>query len=537
MVESRKDERAVVSLIARYRSPTVFEFVEEECYDLSRGGMFIKSPNPAPAGTLLKLECQVGKGASAIRGIARVVWVRELEQENAPRGMGVKFIKLEPGSPELIEGILDKVGSLEESAAAQQVAEIEPAEPAPESKPEPEPAVEAKKDEAESEPEPPPEAAENKPEPEPERPQEENAKEPVPEAEPPAQAAETLPDTEPRTEAAEQARPEQLEKEEEKTPEPSAEEKAAVAAEPPAESPAEEPQKDDEEPKSTAEETPEQESRDRIAELAKEQLDPVRDRTTLPVPGARDERSSVSGWLIGLTAAGLLLLIAASLGFFGRSEPETEAGAEPATDEQPSQPEQQQPAEPAAQTEAQSAIPPETGEAATEPEQTEPVVEEQAPEPEPPPVAEPEPEPKRRPRKARRPRKPRTRSTTAVAEKPAEPAPAATPEPVPAATPEPEPAPIPEPEPVVDAPAEEKPVQKTPFEAATECIAQGDNQCVIKALAGRARTEREYRLLIETYRAVGNSQAAIEQMAKYVEKFPSGGRAGSYRKMLERNQL
>ena len=41
--KSRKSPRAQVSLVARYRSPTAFEFVHEECFDLSAGGMFIKS--------------------------------------------------------------------------------------------------------------------------------------------------------------------------------------------------------------------------------------------------------------------------------------------------------------------------------------------------------------------------------------------------------------------------------------------------------------------------------------------------------------
>ena len=35
--KSRKSPRAQVSLVARYRSPTAFEFVQEECFDLSLG--------------------------------------------------------------------------------------------------------------------------------------------------------------------------------------------------------------------------------------------------------------------------------------------------------------------------------------------------------------------------------------------------------------------------------------------------------------------------------------------------------------------
>ena len=100
--KSRKNPRAPVTLLARYRSPTAFEYVEERCSDLSSGGMFIESGAPAPAGTLIKLECDVNEGAGTLRGVARVVWLREQESDGQPPGMGVKFLKLEPGSRELI---------------------------------------------------------------------------------------------------------------------------------------------------------------------------------------------------------------------------------------------------------------------------------------------------------------------------------------------------------------------------------------------------------------------------------------------------
>jgi len=123
----RKSERALVSIVARYRSPLIFDYVNERCYDLSYGGMFIKSSNPVNPGTLLKLECLIDDGPEKIQGVARVIWVRRVDRTEGPRGMGVKFVKLEPGSEELIEKIIEKVAlfpqkaedSLEEAAAAQ----------------------------------------------------------------------------------------------------------------------------------------------------------------------------------------------------------------------------------------------------------------------------------------------------------------------------------------------------------------------------------------------------------------------------------
>ncbi|MBN1653985.1 MAG: PilZ domain-containing protein [Deltaproteobacteria bacterium] len=133
MTKTRKSERALVSIVARYRSPLFFEYVNERCYDLSQGGMFIKSSNPVNPGTLLKLECVVNDGPEKIRGVARVVWVRRADLAQGPAGMGVKFIKLEPGSEKLIERIIEKAGSLSTTAdadaavAQQERPETEPA--------------------------------------------------------------------------------------------------------------------------------------------------------------------------------------------------------------------------------------------------------------------------------------------------------------------------------------------------------------------------------------------------------------------------
>jgi len=108
---SRKDTRAVVSLVARYRSPTTFEYVQEACCDVSLGGMFIQSGDPAAAGTLLKLECEADRNGGKIRGVARVVWLRREPNEYGPSGMGVKFVKLEPGSKETITRVVQELAA------------------------------------------------------------------------------------------------------------------------------------------------------------------------------------------------------------------------------------------------------------------------------------------------------------------------------------------------------------------------------------------------------------------------------------------
>jgi len=72
------------------------------------------------------------------------------------------------------------------------------------------------------------------------------------------------------------------------------------------------------------------------------------------------------------------------------------------------------------------------------------------------------------------------------------------------------------------------------MDAASACLARGDNACVIHALNGKAQSAQELGLLIETYRAVGDSAAAFRNMTTYVQRFPTARRAEAYRQMLER---
>lgn len=84
------------------------------------------------------------------------------------------------------------------------------------------------------------------------------------------------------------------------------------------------------------------------------------------------------------------------------------------------------------------------------------------------------------------------------------------------------------------APARPAASDKPPIEVASACLARGDNACVIRALQGKAQSAQELGLLIETYRAMGNTAQAHKNMALYVQRFPTARRAETYRIMLER---
>jgi uncharacterized protein (TIGR02266 family) len=107
--DTRKDPRTkFVSLNVRFKSATVDEFIENHSYDVSKGGIFIKTNSPFASGTLLKFEIRLAADEPVIAGVGRVVWKREAAQSAAerPAGMGVKFIKVDEASKAVIDRLV-----------------------------------------------------------------------------------------------------------------------------------------------------------------------------------------------------------------------------------------------------------------------------------------------------------------------------------------------------------------------------------------------------------------------------------------------
>ena len=108
--DTRKDRRVkIVSLNVRYKSATVDEFIENHAHDVSRGGIFIKTANPFPPGTLLKFEIRLASDQAVIAGVGRIVWKRDAGASSGdrPAGMGVKFIKLDEPSKVVIDRLVN----------------------------------------------------------------------------------------------------------------------------------------------------------------------------------------------------------------------------------------------------------------------------------------------------------------------------------------------------------------------------------------------------------------------------------------------
>ena len=120
---SRKEPRArVLSMTVRYKSATLGEFMENHTYDVSRSGMFVKTVSPFSPGTLLKFEVKLASEERLLKGVGRVVWNRDsVGERNEPAGMGVKFIKMDESSLDMIAQVVSQQRGAQDNAFDQGV--------------------------------------------------------------------------------------------------------------------------------------------------------------------------------------------------------------------------------------------------------------------------------------------------------------------------------------------------------------------------------------------------------------------------------
>lgn len=82
-------------------------FISEYSVNISEGGMFIKSDNPAPVGTILSFEFKLKDNFTLIQGLGEVSWIREKARSpEDPAGMGVKFREVSTQSKQLISSMI-----------------------------------------------------------------------------------------------------------------------------------------------------------------------------------------------------------------------------------------------------------------------------------------------------------------------------------------------------------------------------------------------------------------------------------------------
>ena len=92
-----------------FRVPRFENFVTEYSANISATGMFVRTHEALEPGTDITLEFKVADDWKLIRGRGRVVWVRAKDEgPDAPAGMGIRFLEMDPQSRRLIHWMVDK---------------------------------------------------------------------------------------------------------------------------------------------------------------------------------------------------------------------------------------------------------------------------------------------------------------------------------------------------------------------------------------------------------------------------------------------
>jgi pSer/pThr/pTyr-binding forkhead associated (FHA) protein len=76
---------------------------------------------------------------------------------------------------------------------------------------------------------------------------------------------------------------------------------------------------------------------------------------------------------------------------------------------------------------------------------------------------------------------------------------------------------------------------ESPAKVARNCLARGDQRCAVRALEGRAENSQELALLIETYRALGETKKAVRHMESFISKYPTARQAPQYRQFIAKH--
>lgn len=84
-------------------------FITEYSQNLSMGGMFIRTSDPKPVGTIFDFELSLTDDFKLVQGIGEVIWVRATDDgPERPSGMGVRFLDLSSESRRLIQRIVEE---------------------------------------------------------------------------------------------------------------------------------------------------------------------------------------------------------------------------------------------------------------------------------------------------------------------------------------------------------------------------------------------------------------------------------------------
>jgi len=94
-------------MLVQFRLKSYEQFLADYAHDLSISGIFIRTEEPKPEGSLLYFQFTTRNDGSLIEGLGRVVRIVPAKDEE-PGGMGIEFVNVEEPSATLIREIVKK---------------------------------------------------------------------------------------------------------------------------------------------------------------------------------------------------------------------------------------------------------------------------------------------------------------------------------------------------------------------------------------------------------------------------------------------
>jgi len=102
--ERRAFPRLPLNMLVQFKMQDMETFMREYAVDISTGGMFIRTQEPHPIGSMIYLQFNLADGEKLIEGLGEVVHVNA--SPHPVPGMGIEFVNLDKGSRRLIDRII-----------------------------------------------------------------------------------------------------------------------------------------------------------------------------------------------------------------------------------------------------------------------------------------------------------------------------------------------------------------------------------------------------------------------------------------------
>ncbi len=102
---TRKHQRAAVNLLIDYQ--TLDQFFHDYATNISLGGVFIRSRNPLPVGTKLRVAFSLPGLTDMVETVGEVAHVLDERSREGYAGMGIRFQDLDPLSKRVVDQLIE----------------------------------------------------------------------------------------------------------------------------------------------------------------------------------------------------------------------------------------------------------------------------------------------------------------------------------------------------------------------------------------------------------------------------------------------